>query len=708
MGAVNGGAQLLIDSAETLAKNDGVLGINHWLKAICTRNAGLLESLALNVDAKQLLKEVDLELQQNKPGRELPVASVVERALAQARNEGKEKATERNIIRIVLQEANFVLQPDSGNAWRNPGEESHKQSNPKSTARKTPTLDKYGVDLTKAARKNKFSRLLGRETELNLVMETLCRRTKRNPVLVGPAGVGKTAIVEGLAQLIVSGQVPEILKDRRVIALQPSNLIAGASYGELEGRMKDVLYEAAQPGIILFIDEVHSIIGAGGSAGINDMASLLKPALSRGEISCIAATTDDEYRRFIETDTALERRFQPIRVQEMTREQAEQVLLSLREELCRLHPVKVSDDVICRLTYLAQQYLRNRYFPDKAVDLLEQCVAHAAVNQKDEVDYDDAEEIVFRMIGMPLNLDQRLESLGRELAQSGWLSSDQIENLTNRLSVTLRGLDLHNNRPNAVILLVGEAAEHCDDLARLIASCLYGAEQRVVAVELSHMVHPSDTSMLIGSPPGYVGFAERTPLHSLNQMPWSVICWKNIDNCHSVVFELIKQGLLQGSLVDARGKKIYFSDTVVIISAAQPAREMATSAIGFRSQTSAAAEASTAEEILGVDLGRMVDIVCSQSAGENEGLLQWLRSGLLVEVGLRFKEHGMKVTWDDSIVEWLAEQANSMPNECEKIIDNVVSPAILKQIRQQQNWQDKTLIVKYLESQICLESLESC
>lgn len=232
MGAVNGGAQLLIDSAETLAENDEVLGVNHWLKAICTRNAGIMESLALNVDAKQLLKEVDLELQQNKPGRELPVASVVERALAQARTEGKEKAAERNII---------------------------------------------------------------------------------------------------------------------------------------------------------------------------------KPALSRGEISCIAATTDDEYRRFIETDSALERRFQPIRVQEMTREQAEQVLLSLREELCRLHPVKVSDDVICRLTYLAQQYLRNRYFPDKAVDLLEQCVAHAAVNQKDAVDYDDAEEIVFRMIGMPLNVDQRLE-----------------------------------------------------------------------------------------------------------------------------------------------------------------------------------------------------------------------------------------------------------------------------------------------------------
>ncbi|HHU87454.1 MAG: AAA family ATPase [Pelotomaculaceae bacterium] len=220
--------------------------------------------------------------------------------------------------------------------------------------------------------KGKLRRLVGREEEIQLIIETLCRRTKRNPILVGPAGSGKTAIIEGLANKIVLGKVPKELRNVFVYELQPSVLVAmAAEDGGLEKVIKEMLAEASQPDVILFFDEVHTIIGSGGLPGTTDIASMLKPPLARGDIACIAATTEDEYYRFIEPDPALARRFQPIRVQELSAEETLQVVSSLRDELRISRKVRVSDYVLRWLVYFAQQFIKNRHFPDKAVDLLE-------------------------------------------------------------------------------------------------------------------------------------------------------------------------------------------------------------------------------------------------------------------------------------------------------------------------------------------------
>ena len=433
---------------------------------------------------------------------------------------------------------------------------------------KSPTsaLNFFGRDLTRAAREGKLSPLVGREAELQLVIETLLRRTKRNPVLVGPAGVGKTAIVEGLAQLIVAGRVPDLLQGVRLIALQPSALVAGASMpGELENRMQSILAEASQEGIILFIDEVHALIGAGGTAGTGDLASQLKPALARGDLACIAATTDEEYRRFIETDSALERRFQPVRVEEPTVDQTLQVLNKLGSELARLRRVEITDGVLAYLVQFADQHMRNRQFPDKAVDLLEQCVAHALAQNKRAVDVTDAEAVAQRTAGMPLNLGSRLSDLTVQLTDRALLTPADIEMLVSHLQVTLSGLCLRPVRPDAVVLLTGPAVANSEKLAETIAGVLYGSERRVVALDFGRFTSPSDISLLVGAPPGYVGYSDTLPMHRVAQLGWCVVLGTNVHACHPQVLEVFAQALASGYLTESRGRRIYLSDAIVLL-----------------------------------------------------------------------------------------------------------------------------------------------
>ena len=362
--------------------------------------------------------------------------------------------------------------------------------------------------------------------------------------------------------------MPAPLQGVRIISLQPSVLVAGAdTRGDLEKRMQGILQEAAQNRVILFIDEIHTIIGAGGMVGTNDLGALLKPALARGEIAVISATTDDEYRRFIESDTALERRFQPIRVNELNPEQTFQVLSALREQLGAKYKVQVEDDVLDWLIQFGQQFMKNRHFPDKAVDLLEQSVAHAVAKGLPTLSLEDAQEVAQRMVGMPLSLETRLANLQKTLAEQGLMRPEEVQGLLNRLQVTMRGLDVRASRPNAVLLLSGAAAESSETLARTIAGALFGDPERVVTIDLSRMVHPEDVSLLVGAPPGYVGYSDTLPLHRLAQIPWCVVRFENVDLCHPSIRAVITQGVLEGRLTDGRGKPIYFSDTVIMMTA---------------------------------------------------------------------------------------------------------------------------------------------
>jgi len=467
-----------------------------------------------------------------------------------------------------------------------------------------------------------------------------------------------------------------------VVALQPSTLISGAeSYPQMVKRLQAVVQEASQDGLLLFVDEVHSLVGAGGQAGTGDMASLLKPPLARGDIACIAATTDDEYRQYIEADPALERRFQPLRVQELTPEQTLAVLLSLRETLAQARGVSVSEDVLRRLIDLAQRFLRNRHFPDKAVDLLEQCVAHALAEGKAAVEPDDAEAVVQRLVGMPLSLDTRLSDLRRDLAAGGLLTPGEAAAVLSHLQVSLSDLDVRPTRPNAVALLLGHAAENGEALADALALTLYGGADRVIAIDFSRFGEAHDISMLIGSPPGYVGYSQSLPIHKLAQMPWCVLLCENVHACHPFVRELLQQALASGLFTDAGGRRLYLSDAVVVLTARMDGT--AHRAMSFRhTDDSSEDEArSGAVQELGQGFVDESDVVC---AGAEPGPAGQRRAqqALLSDLRDRYGRHSVTLTWDEGLADWLTAHIGPHPRsrDWERLIDERLSPLLVSHL----------------------------
>ena len=542
--------------------------------------------------------------------------------------------------------------------------------------------------------------------EIEMTVETLCRRSKRNPVLVGPAGVGKTAIVEGLAQMIVTGKVPQMLKDCRIIAIQPSVLVAGASMsGELEKRVQAVVREASQPSIILFIDEIHTIMGSGGMLGTSDMGRLLKPSLARGDIAVIAATTNDEYRRFIENDAALERRFNPVRVHELSIDETMQVMQTLRDEFVKSRTITISDEILSWLLQFGDQYMRNRHFPDKAVDLLEQCVAHAVTQGKEAVDIDDAQEVAQRMVGMPLALEDRLSELEKQLTGQGLLGKAETAALINRLQVTMRGLDMRSDRPNAIIMLTRDAKENSEMLAQVIAQAVYGGEDRVIAIDFARFLHPEDVNLLVGAPPGYIGYTDSLPLHRLAQIPWCVLRFENVDSCHPYIREVLTQTFRDGNLMDGRGKLMHLSDTIVLITADIQIETQRS--LGFFQQTAeigtddieAAVRAS-----IGEDLASQLDLVLFGAHGEEGISPEWLEQNLLNEVVQRYSKQGLQIQWDNTLIEWLMEALSQgfSDSDWERWVDNILTPALIQHLPHARAAQKETVTVKIQDGEIAV------
>jgi ATP-dependent Clp protease ATP-binding subunit ClpC len=733
-GDLSPGAQRLVDAAEQqrVAGAHATLSTHHWLSAILERHSAMAESMAEGLVATSTRTHLRERLRAGETGDPLDRPTLLERATASAQRRGATAASERDVAAVVLSASGYSLKADETAIAAPPSaepaaeaarpvvhaESSHGTSAPGAASwqprskRPTPVLEQFGRDLTREFAAGKLSPVVGRDDETELVIETLCRRTKRNPVLVGPAGVGKTAIVEGLAAHIVEGKVPEPLRDVRLIALSPSLLVAEASVvGELEKRVKAVLVEASQDGIILFIDEVHSIVGAGGATGRGDIATLLKPALARGEIACIAATTDDEYRRFIEPDPALERRFQPVRVQELSPEQTLAVLFSVRAELQKLRGVTVPDEVVRWLVGFAKQFLRSRHFPDKGVDLLEQCVAFAVAKGKKTVELADAETVAQRMIGMPLALSSRIAKLREGLAARGLLLDPDASSLVERLEVTMRGLDVRQARPNAVVLLLDDAVEVAEALSEQVAEALFGAADRVVALDLARFVHPADVALLVGAPPGYVGYSDVLPLHRVAQMPWSVLRLENVHACHPQVREVIVQALADGFIAESRGKRIYLSD-VVVIATAPVAKEMATRKVGFgRDEGSAPSPRAQgdvrhhAEDIVGTAFVAECDLVCSKVPTAGESQTGYLREVLLAEIASRYRDYDIELTWDRSLLDWLATKhgVNTGQREWERLVDEELTPAIVPYLASSSASRGKALVVRSVAGKIQIE-----
>ena len=710
------GAELLVQAALDKQRNAGQsdLGTYHWLLALLERHGSMAKGMVADVAEETLPQHLAAELKKGNSGPPLARDEAVARALAGARARGATQASERDLAAVILSAAGYRLLEDAGSRYSPAGmacgEPVCQAGGPYAArpTRPTPTLERYGRDLTREAVEGRLGPLVGRDLELQLVTETLCRRSKRNPVLVGPAGVGKTAIVEGLAQKVARGDAPAPLLGVRIIGLQPSTLVAGAHVvGELEKRVTAILSEASQEGIILFIDEMHSMVGAGGTPGSDDVASLLKPALARGDVACIAATTDDEYRRFIEPDGALERRFQPVRVQELSPEQTLQVLMALREQLDRQRGVHVPDEVLRWLVSFAQRFMRNRYFPDKGVDLLEQCVAHALATGAASVGLGDAQTVAERMVGMPAEPGAGLEPLRLRLRQQGLLSEQDAAALMARLAVTLRGLDLRPARPNAVLLLLGEAADRAQALAEAAAETLLGSTQRVVEIDLSRLAHGEDVTLLVGAPPGYVGYADHLPIHRVAQMPWCVLVLKGADVCHGQVRAVLSQALADGYLTDGSGKRIYLSDALVLLTARHQG-QAALRPIGFLQEGAAREDgaARAAEEALGPELAAQVDLVIAEAPGLAAADRQWLEERLLADLTRRYGELGLALSWDAGVVEWLQQQrvAQGSQREWERLVDERISPLLVRYLAGPQST-PLSLTVYVVDGELCVSEV---
>jgi len=721
------GAKRLIEVAQLkkLEARHEFLGLNHWLLAIFERHAPMAEAMVKNINTDNTRKLLLSRVNQGELGKQVDENTVVQQAGDRANRQGKKQISERDILFVLLTMAGYEIQdadgislpidvtvegPEPIQAAMASQNDNTSEKDKQTAESATPTLDQFGRDLTEEARQGKLRPLIGRDEEVQLMVETLCRTSKRNPVLIGPAGVGKTAIVEGLAQRVILGAVPDFLKNARIVALQPSTLVAGAHYaGELDKRIQAIIKEARNDGILLFIDEIHTIMGTGGMMGTSDIGSMLKPSLARGDIAVIAATTNDEYRKFIEADTALERRFQPIRVHELNPEQTYFILQSVREVLATKRNVQMDDGILRWLIQFGDQNMRNRHFPDKAVDLLEQCVAHSLAVGKAVVDLADAQEVGQRMVGMPLSLETRLENLERHLLQQGILGKDEIQGLISRLQVTMRGLDLRSGRPNVVILLSGDAANNADVLAETLSSELFGSSDRVITIDFSRFTHPADISLLVGAPPGYVGYSDSLPLHRLAQIPWCILRFENIDQCFPTIRNFISQGLENGVIIDGRGKPLYFCDTVILLTA--DVKISVQQGIGFKTE---AVQIKTEDvykvivQAIGEEIADQVDLFVPGLA-KTGGLTQaWLEEHLLKELSVRFLNQGIDLHWDQSTVDWLSQQQGAYLSErdWERWVDETLSPALIPYLPRTGLGRSIKVNVKMKDNQIVIETLD--
>jgi ATP-dependent Clp protease ATP-binding subunit ClpC len=502
------------------------------------------------------------------------------------------------------------------------------------TQTRTPTVDQLGMDLTAAARAGKLDPVIGRHKEIERVIQILSRRTKNNPVLIGEPGVGKTAIAEGLAQRIVAGDVPETLQGKRLLTLDIGSLVAGTKYrGEFEERLKKVIEEIKNSGnCVLFIDELHMLVGAGAAEGAVDAANILKPSLARGELQCVGATTLDEYRKHIERDAALERRFQPVLVEEPTVEETIEILRGIKERYEEHHKLTITDEALRAAAELAARYVADRFLPDKAIDLVDEAASRVRIrrsstppslkeamrgldalrkekdnaiaaqeyeraaqlrdqelklqakiekmeegweadreNDKPVVTEEDIAEVVSMWTGIPLSRleseeSTRLLKMEEALHEKVVGQHEAIVAVAKAVRRARAGLK-DPRRPIGVFMFLGPTGVGKTELARRLAEFMFGSEDAMIRLDMSEFMEKHSVARLIGAPPGYIGYDDGGQLtDTVRRKSYCLILLDEIEKAHPEVFNMLLQVFDDGHLTDAKGRKVDFRNTIIIMT----------------------------------------------------------------------------------------------------------------------------------------------
>ena len=732
----------------------GYVGTEHLLYGLTREGSGVgakvLRDNGLDVELVRMLieKYVGIGAAGSAPAQGLtPRAKrVVELALGEANRLGHSYIGTEHLLMGILREhdsaaAKLILSAganlnklytDIVNVFRS-HDYSPRSAMGRSPGRDTKTLDQFSRDLTDAAAEGKLDPVIGRENEISRIIQILSRRTKNNPVLIGEPGVGKTAVAEGLAQKIITGDVPETLVNRRVVSLDLSGMVAGTKYrGDFEERIKTALEEVKKAGnVVLFIDELHSLVGAGAAEGAIDAANILKPALSRGELQLIGATTLNEYRKHIEKDAALERRFQPVIVSEPTQEQSMEILKGLRDRYEAHHKLKISDEAIEAAVKLSSRYINDRFLPDKAIDLVDEAASRVRMlglrlppdvrnleAQLDALTTELESAISSRDFERAVTLRDRTMTLTERLedARGTWASSRSLNHpavhpddiaavisvqtgipltsVTEAESSRLLKLEetLHRriigqdeavaavsrairrgrvglkapNRPVGSFLFLGPTGVGKTELCRALAEVIFGDENAILRVDMSEFMEKHTVSKLIGSPPGYVGHDEGSHFtEKIRRRPYSVILFDELEKAHSDVFNVLLQIMEDGHLTDSQGRRVDFKNTIVVMTSNVGARNITEQRqkLGF---SSADAKSADTLQVKTAVLGELKSIFSPEFLNRIDDIivfdkltrenLREIALGMLRTVANRVAALGVTITFDDAVVELLAER----------------------------------------------------
>jgi ATP-dependent Clp protease ATP-binding subunit ClpA len=525
-------------------------------------------------------------------------------------------------------------------------------------------LEKFTTNLNKQAMEGRIDPLIGRKTEIERTVEILCRRRKNNPLYVGEAGVGKTAIAEGLARMIIEDKVPEVLSDSTVYSLDMGALIAGTKYrGDFEKRLKSVLSELKKnPGSILFIDEIHTVIGAGAaSGGVMDASNLIKPALANGELRCIGSTTYSEYRGIFEKDHALARRFQKIDIIEPTVPETVEILKGLRSRFEEHHNVKYADDALVSAAELAARHINDRQLPDKAIDVIDEAGARLRLKPEGErettVTTQMIEDVVARIARIPpKNVSTTdkdvLKNLERNLKLVIYGQDPAIDSLASAIKMSRSGLG-DQRKPVGSFLFAGPTGVGKTEVTRQLALAL-GVE--LIRFDMSEYMERHTVSRLIGAPPGYVGFDQGGLLtEAINKHPHSVLLLDEIEKAHPDVFNLLLQVMDHGTLTDNNGRKADFRHVVIVMTTNAGAFEMNRPSIGFTQQDHATDGMEAIKRMFSPEFRNRLDGII-QFNGLDPRTIQRVVDKLLVEVEAQLESKGVQLHIDDAAREWMAKK----------------------------------------------------